>query len=54
MKIYAIIVSDLDFYGEYGFYLSKQKADQRFQELISNPDFHWKKYLKLCEKEVIE
>jgi hypothetical protein len=53
MKVYEVIVSDFDLYGEYGLYKNKEKAEARKEEL-SKGDMHWKKYLKIVEKEVIE
>jgi hypothetical protein len=54
MKVYAVIIVDFDLYGEYGIYLSEEKAKARLQELKKDPTYLWKKYLEIREKEVIE
>ena len=54
MIIYAVIIDDYDLYNEYGFYKSKERAEQRKKELEKDINFTWKKYLKIEEKELIE
>lgn len=54
MKVYAVIISDYDLYGEYGFYLKREKAEARLEELKADPNFLWKKHLRIAEKDVIE
>ena len=54
MKFYVVAIADYDLYGEYGCYVSREKAEQRMAELKKAPDFLWKKYLEIREKELIE
>ena len=37
MKIYAVILSDYDLFGEYGYYLHKKDAKKRLAELFNSP-----------------
>ena len=54
MKIYMVIINDYDMCGDEGFYMSKEKAKARLQELKKNPTYLWKKHLEIRVKEVIE
>jgi len=57
MKIYGVILSDYDLFGEYGYYLHKIDAEKKLAELLKTPNKileNWKKYLRIEEKEVIE
>lgn len=52
MKVYEVIISDFDLYGEYGLFRTKETAKQKMKELLADPKFHWKKYLKIKEKDL--
>jgi len=53
-KVYQVVIVDYDLYGNYGLYESKKDAKKRMKELKDDPDFLWKEYLQIDEKELVE
>ena len=56
MKVYEVILSDYDLYGEYGLFIQREKAEERLTELkaeyaVKLP--RWVKHFKIVEKELM-
>lgn len=54
MKAYLVEVSGFDLYGEYGYYLLREDAEKRFQQLMNTKAFLWKKHLRIREVTINE
>ena len=47
MKVYCVEICDYDLSGDYGYYQKLEDAQTKFKELMNDPNFFWKKYLRI-------